>query len=97
MSRRSLAVAVVAAACSLPVLIAASLPAEAQRYRRMSCSELWYERNEIYAQYGYCFKTPRAIREFGRGCFPPYGRLPRHAREQVDEIVYWERRKGCDD
>jgi hypothetical protein len=34
-----------------------------------SCDQLWYERNAIYKQEGYCFKTQRAIAAFGNaGC-----------------------------
>jgi hypothetical protein len=34
-----------------------------------SCADLWYRRNEIYKDAGYCFKTSRAIRTFGNaGC-----------------------------
>ena len=56
------------------------MPVKAQGYRGLSCGQLWYERNAIFAQYGYCFKTDQAINAFGRACFPPYGRLPPHAR-----------------
>ena len=30
-----------------------------------SCYDLWYERNEIYAEHGYCFVTQLAIDTFG--------------------------------
>jgi hypothetical protein len=69
--------------------------AMAQRYRSMSCDELWYARNAIYADKGYCFETARARRVFGRACFPPYGELNRWEQQEVDEIKYWERRRGC--
>ncbi len=42
---------------------------EAKSYRRMSCYDLWYERNSIFAKRGFCFKTKRGIRHFGRGVF----------------------------
>ncbi len=64
-------------------------------YRCMSCGELWYERNAIFARKGYCFQTRRAIRVFGPRCYPPYGRLNRWERDRVAEIRYWERVKGC--
>ena len=34
------------------------------------CDELWGERNSVYYEAGYCFKTDRAIRAFGlnEGC-----------------------------
>jgi len=76
-------------------LLASAQVAGAQGYANLSCGQLWYERNAIFAQYGYCFKTPQAISAFGRACFPPYGRLPPSAQARVDEIIFWERRKGC--
>jgi hypothetical protein len=34
-----------------------------------SCDELWFGRNSIFKEAGYCFKTPRAIASFGNaGC-----------------------------
>jgi len=76
-------------------LVMSSGAAMAASYRSMSCSQLWYARNAIYADNGYCFKTTRAIRAFGRACYPPYGRLSRAEQREVDLIVRWERRKGC--
>ena len=67
----------------------------AQGYASLSCGQLWHERNAIFAQYGYCFKTPQAINAFGRACFPPYGQLPAREQARVDNIIGWERRKGC--
>ncbi|MCB1379939.1 MAG: YARHG domain-containing protein [Alphaproteobacteria bacterium] len=69
--------------------------AQAGSPRYMSCDELWYARNEIYAENGYCFKTRRARSVFGRGCFPPYGRLSPREQRRVSEIERWEYRKGC--
>jgi hypothetical protein len=69
--------------------------AMAQSYRSMSCDQLWYARNAIFADAGYCFKTKRAIRAFGRGCFPPYGELSRSEQRSVNLIVSWETRRGC--
>jgi YARHG domain len=37
------------------------------------CFDLWVERNSIYKEYGYCFKTPKAINYFGNaGCQDDY-------------------------
>src|SRR5947209_17261208 len=69
--------------------------AMAQNLANLSCRQLWYERNAIYAQFGYCFKTEQAIRTFGRGCSPPFGQLPGWARARVADIQAWENRKGC--
>jgi hypothetical protein len=70
-------------------------PVAAQDAAYMSCGELWYARNTIYARRGYCFKSERAISAFGPGCFPPYGRLDGWEKDRVDELQMWERRKGC--
>jgi len=64
-------------------------------YSAMSCYDLWYARNSIFANEGYCFTTQRAINTFGRRCYPPYGRLNSWEKEQVNTIKYWERIKGC--
>ena len=61
----------------------------------MSCDELWYARNKIFAREGYCFNTDRARGVFGRGCFPPYGHLSDSERDRVQQLQMWERRKGC--
>jgi hypothetical protein len=72
-----------------------STTAMAQDYDLMSCRELWYERNGIYAGRGYCFETRRARRVFGRRCYPPYGRLRGWERRVVNAIRRYERRRGC--
>ena len=64
-------------------------------YAGLSCSQLWYERNAIYARYGYCFESARARATFGRGCFAPFGRLPSNLRRVVNHIQGIERRRGC--
>ncbi len=65
----------------------------------MSCGDLWYRRNAIFARNGYCFKTERAIRVFGNeGCrFDVESDVPmsRAEREDVEFIRAIERRKGC--
>lgn len=70
-------------------------PARAQEAAYLSCGELWYKRNEIYARNGYCFDTERGRAVFGDGCFPPFGRLTGWERQRVRELQMWERRKGC--
>lgn len=70
-------------------------PASAQALSQLSCKALWYQRNAIYAQQGYCFKTADAIATFGQGCFPPYGQLTSSQQRQVAEIRAWESRRGC--
>ena len=64
-------------------------------YAGLSCEQLWYERNAIYARHGYCFKDPRAIARFGTDCRPPYGVLPSHLGGIVENIRALEKRRGC--
>ena len=59
------------------------------------CGALWYERNEIYARNGYCFKTARARATFGPGCFPPYGRLNSYETRRVRDLQAEEDDLGC--
>lgn len=63
------------------------------------CDELWAERNAVYKDAGYCFKTPRAIRAFGNaGCrYDEIADLPLSARDRakVAEIVEQERQNRC--
>jgi hypothetical protein len=35
----------------------------------LNCDQLWFGRNTVFKERGYCFKTPRAISVFGNaGC-----------------------------
>ncbi len=79
------------------VLFALSVPlgVRAQSLQGMSCYDLWFERNQIFARNGYCFKTRKARAVFGAGCFAPYGRLSRAEQRRVDDIRMQERFSGC--
>lgn len=70
-------------------------PAAAQELSQLSCRALWYQRNAVYSEQGYCFKTADAIATFGHGCFAPYGKLTASQQRYVDQIRKWEARKGC--
>jgi len=63
--------------------------------RADACDRLWYERNSIYADAGYCFQTARARAVFGARCYSPYGRLSPGAQRQVNEIQAEEDGRGC--
>jgi hypothetical protein len=69
------------------------------QYGGSECYELWYQRNAIYKAKGYCFRTSRAISEFGNaGCI--YDNewdvpLSRSDRQRVARIQAQERRLGC--
>ena len=74
-------------------------PSNARPGAGPSCDQLWYARNKIYKEAGYCFKTRRAIRVFGNaGCrFDDEGRVPlsREDRATVEAILQLEHEKGC--
>lgn len=64
-----------------------------------SCASLWQERNQVYKDAGYCFKTARAIQAFGNaGCsYDNQNDVPLSANQRafVKDIVEQERRMGC--
>ena len=80
---------------SAPQAAAPAPPGAGPNPSGASCAQLWHARNAIYAEYGFCFKTPQAIKAFGHGCFPPYGQLPPRAKARADEYLAQEHRKGC--
>ena len=63
------------------------------------CDELWGERNAIYKDAGYCFRTERAIRAFGNaGCkYDELADVPLSARQRADiaDIQRQERAADC--
>lgn len=63
------------------------------------CEEAWYQRNLIYKQAGYCFRTQRGIRAFGNaGCsYDAVEDVPLSAnqRETVARLRNYERATGC--
>ncbi len=63
------------------------------------CEELWQNRNQIYKDAGYCFRTARAIRVFGNaGCqydnlnFVPLSPVQ---RREIADIQRYENRRNC--
>jgi YARHG domain len=94
MVSRKIARATMIVAISAATLVP-SFGALAQGAASMSCGELWYARNAIYARNGYCFQTAQARATFGPGCFAPYGELRGYERSRVNELQGWERRRGC--
>ncbi|MEZ5926779.1 MAG: YARHG domain-containing protein [Hyphomicrobiaceae bacterium] len=67
--------------------------------RKLSCQNLWYVRNRIYDENGYCFKTRRARKQFSNaGClYWNQGAVPLNAYERANvlSIRAIERKKGC--
>jgi hypothetical protein len=69
-------------------------------FARFPCDELWGERNSVYYEAGYCFKTERAIRAFGlnEGCrYTDIKDVPLSSRDRkkVAEIQAQERANNC--
>lgn len=75
--------------------------AAAQDYRGWSCADLWVERNQVYRDAGYCFRSQRAITQFGNaGCaydHPSKLPLSQAQRRIVEEVARLERLGGCRD
>lgn len=70
--------------------------ASSNEFAHLNCNQLWHARNEIFAEFGYCFKTARAKRAFPNNCFPPYGKnLPAWARNDVRWIKEVESANRC--
>lgn len=66
---------------------------------RLSCQDLWYVRNSIYDDRGYCFKTQQAMSVFDNtGCFindTANVPLNQHERNNIARIVQIEKQRGC--
>lgn len=67
-----------------------------------TCEDLWYARNLIWHDYGYCFTTDRAIRAFGNDqCRGDVDRaaialtMSDEDRAEVDRLIAEETRLGC--
>ena len=66
-------------------------PAAAQ-----SCWDLWYERNLIYAENGYCFSTSLGKRTFANyECWTKNPPLTNYEQNRVAQIKAEENRRGC--
>lgn len=77
------------------VLVAASIG----QSEAAGCEEAWYQRNLIYKQAGYCFRTPRAIQAFGNaGCaYDAVEDVPLSSRQRaaVAELRAYEAANRC--
>ena len=61
-----------------------------------SCYDLWYARNEIYYENGYCFVTDLAIDTFGNDdCYTKHPRFTKKEQRKIDKIVAEERSRHC--
>lgn len=61
-----------------------------------SCYDLWYERNQIYNQKGFCFQTQLGQQVFDNSdCYTRNPRLSRWEQRRVDAIKREEWARGC--
>ncbi|KPF66159.1 hypothetical protein IP69_15835 [Bosea sp. AAP35] len=72
----------------------------APAFAQALCDEMWAERNAIYFDAGYCFKTTRAKAAFGDNADCRYDNIadvPLTARNRADiaDILQRERSAGC--
>lgn len=67
--------------------------------RRLSCQNLWYVRNSIYDDHGYCFRTAAGKAAFDNSdCYERDAaklRFNRSEQTNINRIVQVEKEKGC--
>ena len=61
-----------------------------------SCFDLWYERNSIYDENGYCFSTELAQEYFDNDdCWTKRPKFSRSEQRQIEAIKEEEDDRGC--
>jgi hypothetical protein len=61
-----------------------------------SCYDLWYQRNAIFDDNGFCFTTSLGRRVFDNSdCYTSDPQLSRSEKRRVAAILRQERRQGC--
>ncbi len=61
-----------------------------------SCFDLWYERNSIYDENGYCFSTELAQEHFDNDdCWTKRPKFSRSEQRQIEAIKEEEEDRGC--
>ncbi|MGH1587709.1 YARHG domain-containing protein [Methylobacterium phyllosphaerae] len=83
----------------LSLLSSALMLASVPYLSAQSCEEAYYQRNILYKNAGYCFKTPRAIQMFGNaGCrYDSVVEVPlsKQQRAAISEIQAFEQTHRC--
>jgi hypothetical protein len=81
---------------AIAIVAATSLVALPSAAMAASCYDLWYARNEIYAENGYCFVTDLAISTFGNDdCYTKHPHFTKHEQHQINAIVAEEKSRHC--
>ena len=61
-----------------------------------SCYDLWYERNSIYNDNGFCFKTKLGKQTFDNSdCYTSYPAFSNWEQDRIDWLRRQERKKHC--
>lgn len=66
-------------------------------YKDMGCYDIWYARNFIFDENGYCFKSREAKIIFNPSCEEKFKGLDKEAKDEVKRIIKIEKEKGCTD
>lgn len=81
---------------AVSALALAALGFQAQMAFADNCYDLWYERNAIYDDNGYCFKTSLGKRVFDNSdCYTNNPDFTRAEQRRIDQIRREERHLGC--
>ena len=84
--------------CTLALAMVAGLAGFPQPTRAEGdeCISLYVQRNQIYADAHYCFKTKMALEYFSnKGCIPGEPRLSASQQRRVAELLAEQRRNNC--
>jgi hypothetical protein len=61
-----------------------------------SCFDLWYARNAIYDDNGFCFKTDLALQYFDNAdCSTRHPKFSKAEQKTINAIVAEEKRRHC--
>lgn len=81
---------------AIHILAIASIGFTAQSAFADSCYDLWYERNAIYDDNGYCFKTDLGKRVFDNSdCYTNKPTFSKAEWRRIEQIRRQEKRLGC--
>lgn len=81
---------------TLTVLTVVGMASWAQPAFADVCYDLWYERNSIYNDFGYCFNTRDGRRTFDNSdCYTDSPDFGRREQRRIKQIQRQEREYGC--
>ncbi len=81
---------------TLSILVVVGTVSSVQPAFADMCYDLWYERNSIFNDNGYCFNTRDGRREFDNSdCYTDNPNLSRREQRRVKQIQRQERDYGC--